>query len=299
MPDIIPANITALLLPMQSAGKAMPRSIRSYTAYSKWLYMSDVISVDPMDKVERPKPRKSEGKEKDVEAYTATEIQRIFSALAAEPLKWRVLMRLLIDSGIRRGECYGLQWKGINFKACTIKICNNLCYTPQKCIYLETPKSGKPRMIDVDPDVIDLLRELRLERAGHALSSFVFTQPDSPEPMPPQSPARYIQNFSKRCGVDGLHPNKLRHAFASIAITNGADVASISEKLGHSDKAITLRMYTHADQESIRRASQIFRDAWKTLVSLDQISYRKLYRYGFLYRFLVRTLLAQKVKTTG
>ena len=48
-----------------------------------------------------------------------------------------------------------------------------------------------------------------------------------------------------------------------IIITNGADVASVSEKLGHSDKAITLRMYTHADQESIRRASQIFRDALK------------------------------------
>lgn len=49
----------------------------------------------------------------------------------------------------------------------------------------------------------------------------------------------------------------------SIAITNGTDVASISEKLGHSEKAVTLRMYTHADQESMKRASQIFRDALK------------------------------------
>lgn len=53
------------------------------------------------------------------------------------------------------------------------------------------------------------------------------------------------------------------NTFASIAITNGADVASVSEKLGHSDKAVTLRMYTHADQESMRRASQIFKDALK------------------------------------
>ncbi len=35
----------------------------------------------------------------------------------------------------------------------------------------------------------------------------------------------------------------------------------MSEALGHSDKAITLRMYTHADQESISRAAQIVRDA--------------------------------------
>ncbi|MBE6976012.1 MAG: hypothetical protein E7439_02300 [Ruminococcaceae bacterium] len=69
--------------------------------------------------------------------------------------------------------------------------------------------------------------------------------------------------FEKKYGISHLHPHKLRHSFASIAITNGADVASVSEKLGHCDKAVTLRMYTHADQESIRRASNIFRDAIK------------------------------------
>lgn len=60
-----------------------------------------------------------------------------------------------------------------------------------------------------------------------------------------------------------FHFHLLRHSFASVAITNGADIASVSEKLGHTDKAVTLRMYTHADQESIKKASQIFRDAVK------------------------------------
>jgi integrase len=40
-------------------------------------------------------------------------------------------------------------------------------------------------------------------------------------------------------------------------------LASISETLGHSDKAVTLKMYTHADEESRKRASNIFRDALK------------------------------------
>ena len=226
-------------------------------------YMSDVVSSNPMDKVERPKLRKGEIKDRDVEAYTTEEVQRIFAALENESLKWRGLMRLLIDTGIRRGECCGLQWKDINFKESTITISGNLCYTPQRGIYLDTPKSGKARTIDVDPEIISLLRELRQEQASHAISTYVFTQPNSPEPMHPQSPARYMQKFSQRCGVPGLHPHKLRHTFASIAITNGADVASVSEKLGHSDKAVTLRMYTHADQESMKRASQIFREALK------------------------------------
>ena len=266
MPDITPANISALLLSMQSAGKAHATCLKVYTilhSLFKMAYMADVVSVNPMDKVERPKPRKGEIKDRGVEAYTTEEVQRIFAALEHEPLKWRVLMRLLIDTGIRRGECCGLQWKDIDAKAGTITIQGNLCYTPQKGIYLDTPKSGKVRTIDVDPEIIGLLQQLRLEQAGHAISTYVFTQQNSPEPMHPQSPARYMQKFSQKYDVPGLHPHKLRHTFASIAIINGADVASVSEKLGHSDKAVTLRMYTHADHESIKRASQIFRDALK------------------------------------
>jgi len=147
------------------------------------------------------------------------------------------------------------------FQTNTITISGNLCYTPQKGIYLDTPKNGKPRVVDVDPAVMALLRSLRSEQADRAISAYVFTQDGSPEPMHPQSPTRYLKKFSARYGIPGLHPHKLRHSFASVAITNGADIASVSEKLGHSDKAVTLRMYTHADQDSMKRASQIFRDA--------------------------------------
>lgn len=175
----------------------------------------------------------------------------------------QALVRLLIDTGIRRGECCGLQWCDVDFKANTITISGNLCYTPQKGVYLDTPKNGHIRTVDVDPAVMNLLRSLRSEQASKAISMWVFTQEGSAEPMHPQSPTRYLKKFSQRYNIPDLHPHKLRHSFASIAITNGADIASVSEKLGHSDKAVTLRMYTHADQESMKRASQIFRNALK------------------------------------
>lgn len=70
-----------------------------------------------------------------------------------------------------------------------------------------------------------------------------------------------MKKFEEKYGIKDLHPHKLRHSFASIAITSGADVASVSEILGHSDKAVTLRMYTHADEESKKRASNIYRSA--------------------------------------
>lgn len=266
MPDITPANISALLLSMQAAGKAHATVIKTYTILSslfKMAYLSDAVPRNPMDKVERPKPRKDEVHETDVEAYTVEEVQRIFSALENEPLKWQVMIRLPIDTGMRHGEACGLRWRDIDFQENTITISGNLCYTPQKGIYRDTPKNGKSRTVDVDPDVMALLRSLRTEQAGKAISQYVFTQDNSPEPTHPQSPTRYLKKFSERYNVPDLHPHKLRHTFASIAITSGADVASVSEKLGHSDKAVILRMYTHADQESMRKASCIFREAFK------------------------------------
>lgn len=264
MPDITAAQISALLLSMQAKGKSHGTIIKVYTVLQslfKMAYMSDVINRNPMDKVERPKPRKGEMISQEADAYTVQEIRHIWNCLEKEPLKWRVLVRLLIDTGIRRGECCGLQWNDVDFKGNTITISRNLCYTAAEGVYLDTPKNGRSRTIDVDPDVMALLWQLRQEQARHAISHFVFTQDDTADPMHPQSPTRYLKRFSQKYSVPGLHPHKLRHSFASIAITNGADIASVSEKLGHTDKAVTLRMYTHADQESMKRASQIFRNA--------------------------------------
>lgn len=226
--------------------------------------MTDSIPSNPMDKVPRPKPRKDEATQEPAEkAYTVPEMQHILSCLENEPLKWRAFIRLVADTGIRRGEACGLQWADVDFKGKAITIRHNLQYSTQKGVYLAAPKNGKTRQVDIADDVTALLRQLRAEQATKAISKYVFTQDGSPEPMHPQSPTHYFRQFGKRYGVEDFHPHKFRHTSASIALTNGADVASVSERLGHSDTAITLRTYTHANAESIRRAGQIVRDALK------------------------------------
>ena len=266
LPEITPAQITALLLDIQTEGKAHGTVVKVYTilhSFFKMAYLGDMIERNPMDKVERPKPRKDEAKPTQASAYTAAEVQTIMTSLEGEPLKWRALIHLLIDTGIRRGECCALQWKNIDFKTGAVTICGNLCYTKQKGVYLDTPKNGHTRTVYAGNDTVALLRQLQMEQSQKCVSKWVFTQDGATEPMHPQSPTRYLKKFSERYGIPGLHPHKLRHTFASVAITSGADIASVSEALGHSDKAVTLRMYTHADQESISRAAQIFRDAIK------------------------------------
>ena len=262
LPEITSAQISALLLDMQARGRANATAVKVYTILKslfKMAYLADMIDRNPMDKVERPKPRKDEIKPQTAQAYTAQEVRDILTALEGEPLKWRAFIHLLIDTGVRRGEALAVQWEDIDFQENTILICRNLCYTPDKGIYLDTPKNGRCRMVDVGEDTLQLLKQIR-EQQG-AGGKYIFTQDNSLEPMHPTSPTHYFRQFSKRNGIKDFHPHKLRHTFASVAITAGADVVSVSETLGHSDTAVTLRMYTHANDESRRRASRIFRDA--------------------------------------
>ena len=266
LPEITPTQITALLLDIQAEGKAHATVIKIYTVLHslfKMAYLGDMIDRNPMDKVERPKPRKGEARPTEPEAFTATEVQRLTDALKLEPMKWRTLVHLLIDTGIRRGECCALRWENIDFKTGAVTIAGNLCYTKANGVYLDTPKNGHTRTVYAGDMTMALLQQLRVEQARKHISAFVFTQEGTAQPMYPQSPTRYLKKMSERCGVADLHPHKLRHTFASIAITNGADVASVSEALGHSDKAVTLRMYTHANEESVRNAAEIFREAIK------------------------------------
>ena len=75
--------------------------------------------------------------------------------------------------------------------------------------------------------------------------------------------ASRVKVYAGRYGIEHFHPHKLRHTSASLAITNGADAVSVAACLGHSDSSTTLRMYAHANEESIRRVGQTVREALK------------------------------------
>ena len=265
--EVSPAMITKLLVDFQRAGYAHATAVKLYNILNgifQMAFLDDSIPMNPMLKVKRPAPRKGEQpKEESDKAYTVQELSYILSCAAQEPLQWQTYISLAADTGLRRGECCGLQWSDIDFKAGTVTVRRNLQYTAAAGVYATSPKNGKVRVVDVGPDTLALLKQLREKQAQSCISKWCFTQEGTAEPMFPQSPTRYFKKFGERYGVKDFHPHKLRHSSASIAITSGADVVSVSERLGHSDTAVTLRMYAHANEESIRRAGQAVRDALK------------------------------------
>ena len=265
--EVSPAMIQKLLIDFQRAGYAHATTVKLYNILNgifEMAFWDDSIPMNPMLKVKRPAPRKDEQpKEESDKAYTVQELSYILSCAAQEPLQWQTYISLAADTGLRRGECCGLQWSDIDFKAGTVTVRRNLQYTAAAGVYATSPKNGKVRVVDVGPDTLGLLKQLREKQAQSCISKWCFTQDGTAEPMHPQSLTRYFQKFGQRYGIKDFHPHKLRHSSASIAITSGADVVSVSERLGHSDTAVTLRMYAHANEESIRRAGQTVRDALK------------------------------------
>lgn len=264
--DVTPAMISKLLVDFQKAGYVHASAVKCYNILNglfEMAFLDDSIPMNPLLKVKRPVPRKGEQAQEETKALTAKELAYALSCVENEPLKWRVYMNLAADSGARRGELCGLWWSDIDWKESTITIRRNLQYTAQAGIFETSPKNGKVRVVDIGPETLGLLRQLQTEQAGTCISKYVFTQDGTPAPMHPQSPTRYFKKFGTKYSIPNFHPHLLRHSSASIALTNGGDVVSTSERLGHSDTAVTLRMYAHANQDSIRRNGQIVRDALK------------------------------------
>lgn len=226
---------------------------------------NEVIEVSPMQKMKRPKPRKDETPKKAI-AYSESEIAYIIECLNNEPLKWRTLIMFAIDSGCRRGEIVGLRWEEIDFQTGKVNICRNAQYTAGKGTYISTTKNRKNRVIYLNRPVLTVLAEWKRQQAllhfgqGIPLNGFCFTQ-DNGKMMNPQAPTSYLTRFGKKYNLPGIHPHALRHTMATLSIANGADIVSISEKLGHSEPSITLNVYSHANEEAQRRANEVLAEA--------------------------------------
>lgn len=266
--EITPAMLNKMLLDFQKKGYKHSSTIKLYNLLNgifDMAFMDYSIQINPMQRVQRPKQPKDEKQVAESDkALTIEQLRYCLDCVSKESLQWQTYIVLCADTGCRRGELCGLQWQDIDFEEESITINRTLNYTVDAGVYTGLPKNGEIRSIDIGSDTIALLKRLQRQQASNSiLTQWVFTQDESPEPMHPQSPTGYFKKLGNKYGIENFHPHLLRHTSASIAITNGADVASVSARLGHSDTAITLRMYTHANEESIRRAGDTVRNLLK------------------------------------
>lgn len=218
----------------------------------------EIILKNPMDKVDCPKLSK-----KKVDALSAEQAKEFFSLIRDCPIDFRCMLNLMITTGIRRGELMGLQWGDIDFDHYTISVSRNVTYTPATGIVVSTPKTDCGlRQIPLIPSVAALLLEYRSGTEWRK-QDYLFPKDGNPAlARDPNSVTRRVKRFMKTHGLPDMSPHDLRHTCATLLLSNGADVKSVSEILGHTDASTTLNFYVRSDLQQMKAATDKFANAF-------------------------------------
>jgi integrase len=207
---------------------------------------------------------------KEVNYFQPEQIDAIREALLDEPIKWRTLTHMLLITGARRGEVLGLKWLDVDFEGNKVHICRNVLYSPDRGIYVGTPKTKTSvRFVTLPPETMKLLRQYRAWQASERLrlgeyyqdQGFIFAQ-DNGSPMHPDSVTTWLDRFSKRHDLPHINPHAFRHTMASMLYFNGADSVSISKRLGHAQVSTTANIYAHVVEEADQRNADILSEVF-------------------------------------
>ena len=168
-----------------------------------------------------------------------------------------------LDSGARKGELCGLQWKDIHLEAGQVSIVRQLI-KPGPSLVFGPLKNGESRTISIATETAILLRkhkahqaELKLaNRAHYHDHRLVFAKEwehlrrhgdtlGHPLQMNNIGQNEY-QRIMKAAGVRPIKFHGLRHTCATLLLQAGVPIKVVQERLGHMRIEITLNIYAHA-----------------------------------------------------
>lgn len=207
------------------------------------------------------------GKKKDKIIADEDTVQKLVTALEQESIKYETYFKLVIATGMRRGECCGLKWSDIDWQERSIHIQRNVVkVTGEDIIVKDTKTSSGDRYVYFSAEMESLLREYRRECEWETEAhdernlnddDYVFRRHGQPLPMTPTTFTWRFKLILKKHGLpEKLNVHSLRHTNASLLIANGTDVATVAGLLGHSQPSTTLDIYTHAFDKNKKVASQ-------------------------------------------
>ena len=255
----------------RTGGGLAPKTIKHYHTFIssvleravKW----GIISDNPCHRVDAPKADK-----KQIQFLDDHQALQFMKALEGESLEYRVVFSTLLLTGMRRGELLGLEWPDIDFDAGVIHIRRTSQYAPGAGIYTDTTKTEQSmRPLSAPAELLSMLRQYRVEQWERRLRlgdmwakewaehPRLFTQWDG-KPMHPNAPYQELQKLLKRSGLPKVSLHSLRHTNATLLIRNGADVRTVSGRLGHSQTSTTMNIYAEFLQSADKAASESIAD---------------------------------------
>ena len=208
----------------------------------------NILMNNPAERAKPQKVTKTQAK-----YYNDEQVADMFQCLKSEPLMYMTMIYLAIDIGLREGELTGLKWEDINFNSCEVNINKQRQYIAGLGDIECKPKTDAGvRTVTVSKTVIAFLKEYKKQQSENRLKfgtawqngQYVFLHEDG-SPISTQLPYKWFTKFLNRHNLPKITFHQLRHTNASLLISSGEDIVTVSGRLGHADKNVTLNTYSH------------------------------------------------------
>lgn len=214
-------------------------TVKKYHTYVKaalkYAIRTNILSVNPAEgailKGVDSKTKKEELKFLSLDEFKALEEALVKDIRADYTTRYIILFSMY--TGARFGECLGLTWDCVDFENEKIKIEKGFDYQFTNDFTKGKTKSSK-RTIDVSQRILTLLDELPRNK------NVVF------ERVSNNAVNKSLQKALLRAGIKKkVTFHALRHTHASILLSKGVQLLTVSKRLGHADPNITLQTYAH------------------------------------------------------
>lgn len=209
-----------------------------------------------------PKIRKLKCPEPEFDFLTFGEAERLIDSANGQ---WKTMITVALKCGLRQGELLGLFWDDINFERKLLQVKRSI----DRHGNVGTPKSGKSRVVPLNDDVLQSLKEHK-----HHRGMFVFCD-ENGAPLRDNKCKWPLIQARRNAGLRHITWHVLRHTFASHLVMRGASLAIVQELLGHSTIQMTMR-YAHLSPEAKHEAVQLLNSSGTIAAQNEVVSCKLL-----------------------
>jgi site-specific recombinase XerD len=153
----------------------------------------------------------------------------------------RVIIYLLLDTGIRASELCGLRVRNIDLKARHVTVMG---------------KGSKERTIYFSEATGKLLWRYVAQRGAETVDAWLFPAWRAATPLDARDLYHILHRIGQRAGVADVYPHRFRHTFAIQYLRNHGDVYTLQAVLGHTTLDM-VRRYLAIAQTDIQAAHRL------------------------------------------
>jgi len=179
------------------------------------------------------------------------QVNAIYKQVEKTHPQYAVAIPLLAWTGLRSGEFRALEWTDIDFNKGTISVNKSFTDNASSEKALDPKTDSSNRTIQIDNITLNKLREHK-EKFYQGVCPYVFPNRGCNNPITGRNfKHRILKPTLKELEMDmDINLHTFRHTSVFLARQSGADVLSISKRLGHASISITADTYSALFEET-------------------------------------------------